>query len=48
MKLNWFSFKLLSVELNSICHFLALLGAHHILRVSRLRPKVYINLVDVK
>jgi hypothetical protein len=27
----------LNVELNPICHFLALLGAHHILHVSRIR-----------
>jgi hypothetical protein len=26
-----------NVELNSICHLLALLGAHHILHVSRIR-----------
>jgi hypothetical protein len=27
----------LNAELNPICHFLALLGAHHILHVSRVR-----------
>jgi hypothetical protein len=27
------------VELNPICHLLALLGAHHILHVSRIRVK---------
>jgi hypothetical protein len=27
----------LNAELNSICHLLALLGAHHILHVSRIR-----------
>jgi hypothetical protein len=27
----------LNTELNPICHFLALLGAHHILHVSRIR-----------
>jgi len=27
----------LNAELNSICHMLALLGAHHILHISRLR-----------
>jgi len=27
----------LNVELNPICHLLALLGAHHILHVSRIR-----------
>jgi len=29
----------LNVELNLICHLLALLGAHHILHVSRIRVK---------
>ena len=29
----------LNAELNPICHFLALLGAHHILYVSRIRVK---------
>jgi len=29
----------LNTELNSTCHFLALLGAHHILHVSRIRVK---------
>jgi len=29
--------KPLNAELNSICHLLALLGAHHILYVSRIR-----------
>ena len=29
----------LKAELNSICHLLALLGAHHILHVSRVRVK---------
>ena len=32
-------FKPLNAELNPICHFLALLGAHHILHVSRIRVK---------
>jgi len=30
---------LLNAELNPICHLLALLGAHHILHVSRIRVK---------
>jgi len=30
----------LNAELNPICHLLALLGAHHILHVSRIRVKV--------
>ena len=29
----------LKTQLNSICHLLALLGAHHILHVSRIRVK---------
>ena len=29
--------KRLNAELNPICHLLALLGAHHILHVSRIR-----------
>jgi len=29
----------LSAELNPICHLLALLGAHHIFHVSRIRIK---------
>ena len=28
---------LLNAEINPICHLLALLGAHHILHVSRIR-----------
>jgi len=31
----------LNAELNPICHLLALLGAHHILHVSRIRVKEY-------
>ena len=30
----------LSAELNPVCHLLALLGAHHILHVSRKRVKL--------
>ena len=33
------AFKGLNTELNPICHLLALLGAHHILHVSRIRVK---------
>jgi hypothetical protein len=29
----------LNAELNTVCHLLALLGAHHILHVSRIRVK---------
>jgi hypothetical protein len=32
-------FNYLNAELNPICHLLALLGAHYILHVSRLRVK---------
>ena len=32
----------LNAELNPICHLLALLGAHHILHVSRIRVKTYV------
>jgi len=31
----------LNAELNPTCHLLALLGAHHILHVSRIRVKPY-------
>jgi len=33
----------LNAELNPICHLLALLGAHHILHVSRLRVKLAVE-----
>jgi hypothetical protein len=33
-------FNPLNAELNPICHFLALVGAHHILHVSRIRVKI--------
>ena len=29
----------INAELNPICHFLALVGAHHILHVSRVKVK---------
>ena len=32
-------FNPLNAELNHICHLLALLGAHHIIHVSRIRVK---------
>jgi hypothetical protein len=35
----------LNAELNPICHLLALLGAHHILHVSRIRVNVLAVLV---
>jgi len=33
------AFNPLNAKLNPICHLLALLGAHHILHVSRIRVK---------
>jgi hypothetical protein len=38
------SFNSLNAELNPICHLLALLGAHHILHVSRIRVKGRFNI----
>jgi hypothetical protein len=38
------SFNPLNTELNPICYFLALLGAHHILHVGKIRVK-FVNLV---
>jgi hypothetical protein len=37
----------LNAELNPICHFLALLGAHHILHVNRIRVNIFIDFVHV-
>ena len=34
---DWDGINPLNAELNTICHLLALLGAHHILHVSRIR-----------
>ena len=36
----------LNVELNPICHLLALLGTHTILHVSRIRVKTVIIIAD--
>ena len=36
-------FNALNAELNLNCHLLGLLGAHHILHVSRIRVKVLID-----
>jgi hypothetical protein len=36
------AFEHLNAELNSICHLQALLGAHHILHVFRIRAKIEI------
>jgi hypothetical protein len=38
----------LNTELNPICHFLALLGAHHILHVSRLRALFNMHSMNIK
>ena len=38
--LNFKTFNPSNAELNSICHLLALLGAHHILHVSRIRVNI--------
>jgi len=38
LSLYWVN--LLNAELNPICHLLALLGAHHILHISRIRVNV--------
>jgi len=35
-----YSFNPLNAELNPICHLLALLGAHHLLNISRIRVKI--------
>ena len=34
-------FNPLNAELNPICHLLALLGAHHILHISRIRVNIH-------
>jgi hypothetical protein len=39
----WSRINPLNAELNPICHLLALLGAHHILHVSRVRVKCVIS-----
>jgi hypothetical protein len=36
----------LNAELNPVCHLLALLGAHHILHVSRIRVKLITNIPE--
>jgi hypothetical protein len=36
----------LKTQLNSICHLLALLGAHHILHVSRIRVNVATQIIS--
>jgi len=38
--LKCLAFNPLNTELNQVCHLLALLGAHHILHVSRVRVKL--------
>ena len=43
--LNFVVFNPLNAELNAICHLLTLLGAHHILHVSRIRVKLYLFVI---
>jgi hypothetical protein len=38
------TFNTLNAQLNPICHLLALLGAHHILHVSRVRGNAKVKL----
>jgi transposase len=38
----------LNTELNPICHLLALLGAHHILHISRIRVKILVITDSIK
>jgi hypothetical protein len=40
-----YKFNPLKAELNPICHLLALLGAHHIFHVSRIRVNLYCFLI---
>jgi transposase len=40
-----FFFNPLNVDLNPICHLMALLGAHHILHFSRIRVKFHFNII---
>jgi hypothetical protein len=39
------NFNPLNAELNAICHFIALLGAHPLLHVSRIRVNIHINTI---
>jgi hypothetical protein len=41
-------FNPLNAELNTICQPVALLGAHHILHVSRVRVKLKVRVYEVK
>ena len=43
-RLIYCNIKPVNAELNPICHLLTLLGAHHILHVSKVRVKVYVYL----
>jgi hypothetical protein len=43
----YYSINPLNAELNPICHLLALLGAHHILDVSRIRVND-VRIIEVK
>ena len=37
---KFYAFNPLNTKFNPICHLLALLGAHHILHISRIRVKI--------
>jgi uncharacterized membrane protein len=41
-------FNTLNAQLSPICHLLALLGAHHILHVSRIWVKVHFNPINAE
>jgi len=41
------SFNTLNAQLNPICHLVALLGAHYILHVSRIRVKEHISSISL-
>jgi len=48
MKVRLVSVNTLNIELNPICHFLALLAAHNILHFNRIRVKNFLIFVYVK
>jgi hypothetical protein len=41
-------FNALNADLNPICHLLAILGAHSILHVSRIRVKILVLVMEMK
>jgi hypothetical protein len=48
LRLTLFIINPLKAELNPFCHLLALLGAHHIFHVSRIRVNLFICDVNVE